>query len=154
MIRADYLQGDALLEGYELEIGRSFALGSGELELSFARDALKAEFASGGYLPRITPPRNIFAARYTQDTLDLKMSFKDVESQKDTGVGEMVTDGYQMLNLNMTKSFVFSDTERLSVTVFAKNLLDEIARNHASFVKDEVPLPGRNIGLRVNFQYN
>ena len=82
------------------------------------------------------------------------MSFKDVESQKDTGVGEMVTDGYQMLNLNMTKSFVFSDTERLSVTVFAKNLLDEIARNHASFVKDEVPLPGRNIGLRVNFQYN
>ena len=154
LIRADYLQGDALLEGYELEIGRSFALGSGELELSFARDALKAEFASGGYLPRITPPRNIFAARYTQDTLDLKMSFKDVESQKDTGVGEMVTDGYQMLNLNMTKSFVFSDTERLSVTVFAKNLLDEIARNHASFVKDEVPLPGRNIGLRVNFQYN
>ena len=81
------------------------------------------------------------------------MSFKDVESQKDTGVGEMVTDGYQMLNLNMTKSFVFSDTERVSVTVFAKNLLDEIARNHASFVKDEVPLPGKNVGIKFNLTF-
>jgi hypothetical protein len=26
----------------------------------------------------------------------------------------------------------------------------EVARNHSSFVKDEVPLAGRNIGLKVN----
>ena len=154
LIRADYLQADALLQGYELEFGKLFGLGAGELELSFARDALKAEFAAGGYLPRITPPRNIFSAEYTQDSVALEMSFKDVESQKDTAIGEMATEGYQMLNFNMTKNFVFSDTEKLSLTVYAKNILDEVARNHSSFVKDEVPLPGRNIGLKVNFQYN
>jgi iron complex outermembrane receptor protein len=35
------------------------------------------------------------------------------------------------------------------VSLFAKNLLDEVARNHSSFVKDEVPLPGRNLGIKV-----
>jgi len=39
------------------------------------------------------------------------------------------------------------------VTLFAKNLLDEVARNHSSFVKDQVPLPGRNIGLRFNMKF-
>jgi len=39
------------------------------------------------------------------------------------------------------------------VTLFAKNLLDEVARNHSSFVKEQVPLPGRNIGIRFNFKF-
>jgi iron complex outermembrane receptor protein len=33
----------------------------------------------------------------------------------------------------------------LKVTLFGRNLLDEKARNHASFVKDQVPLPGKNV---------
>jgi iron complex outermembrane receptor protein len=37
--------------------------------------------------------------------------------------------------------------EELKVTLFANNLLDEKARNHSSTVKNEVPLPGRNIGI-------
>jgi iron complex outermembrane receptor protein len=41
----------------------------------------------------------------------------------------------------------------LKVTLFANNLLDEVARNHASFVKEEVPLPGRNYGLKFNFDF-
>jgi iron complex outermembrane receptor protein len=32
-------------------------------------------------------------------------------------------------------------------------MLDEIARNHSSFVKNEVPLPGRNYGLRFNLNF-
>jgi hypothetical protein len=31
-------------------------------------------------------------------------------------------------------------------------MLDEVARNHSSFVKNEVPLPGRNYGLRFNLK--
>ena len=37
----------------------------------------------------------------------------------------------------------------LSFLLFANNLLDEIARNHSSTVKNEVPLPGKNLGIGV-----
>jgi iron complex outermembrane receptor protein len=39
------------------------------------------------------------------------------------------------------------------LTAFARNLTDEVARNHASFVKNEVPLPGRNVGVRVQLDF-
>ncbi len=33
------------------------------------------------------------------------------------------------------------------------NLTDEVARNHSSYVKKEVPLPGRNYGVRFNLTF-
>ena len=59
-----------------------------------------------------------------------------------------------MLDLKVSQRFqsMYGDGEML-VTLFAKNLLDEVARNHSSFVKDQVPLPGRNIGLRFNMKF-
>jgi iron complex outermembrane receptor protein len=46
-----------------------------------------------------------------------------------------------------------SGKSKLRVSLFGKNLLDEAARNHASFVKNEVPLPGRNYGIKFNLTY-
>ena len=37
----------------------------------------------------------------------------------------------------------------LKVSLFANNLLDEVARNHSSFVKNEVPLPGKTMELNL-----
>ncbi len=54
-----------------------------------------------------------------------------------------------MLNFNAVKTFTFGKKQTATVSFFAKNLLDEVARNHSSFVKDEVPLPGRNIGIKL-----
>ena len=41
----------------------------------------------------------------------------------------------------------------LKVSLFGRNLLDEKARNHSSFVKDQVPLPGKNVGIKFNLTY-
>jgi hypothetical protein len=35
----------------------------------------------------------------------------------------------------------------LKLTLFGKNLLYEVARNHASLVENKAPLPGRNDGI-------
>jgi iron complex outermembrane receptor protein len=78
---------------------------------------------------------------------------KDVDKQNDFGEGETATDGYQMLDTRLTKSFDMSGKSKLRVSLFGKNLLDEAARNHASFVKNEVPLPGRNYGIKFNLTY-
>ena len=160
LIHAKYMQEDAEFDGYEIEFGRTFAVGSGELDLSFGRDVVNAEFSDGHYVPRMNPARNIYSLSYKQDDLLFNLSLKDVEKQNDVGEGETVTDGYQMLNLRLTKTFdviYWSPSKNvkseLKVTLFGNNLLDEVARNHSSFVKNEVPLPGRNYGLKFNFKY-
>ena len=153
LIHANYMQEDAEFDGYEIEFGRTFAVGSGELDLSFGRDVVNAEFSDGHYVPRMNPARNIYSLSYKQDDLLFNLSLKDVEKQNDLGEGETVTDGYQMLNSRLTKTYKMSNDRYLKVTLFGNNLLDEVARNHSSFVKNEVPLPGRNYGLKFNFKY-
>ena len=78
---------------------------------------------------------------------------KYVEKQNDIGEGETATDAYQMLNTRLTKTFNGMGEGELKVSLFANNLLDEVARNHSSFVKNEVPLPGRNYGLKFNLTF-
>ena len=150
LVVSNYLQQDAEFDGYEMEIGAIFPLGQGDLTLSFARDAVTGEFAGGGYLPRITPERNIYSAVYQEETVGLSLEFKDVASQRDVSGGEEATDGYQMLGLRAVKSFQLENGIALRVSVFGNNLLDDVARNHSSFVKQEVPLPGRNYGAKFS----
>ena len=53
-----------------------------------------------------------------------------------------------MLDVRASNIFTITDDLALNVSLFGSNLLNEIARNHSSFVKDEVPLPGRSYGLK------
>ena len=85
--------------------------------------------------------------------MTLGLVFKDVEKQNDIGLGETATDAYQMLNAKFTKSFNLGNQGALTLSLFGNNLLDEVARNHSSYVKKEVPLPGRNYGVRFNLTF-
>ena len=78
---------------------------------------------------------------------------KDVDKQKEIGEGETETDAYKMLDLRVTKTFSLADNSELKISLFGRNLLDEVARNHSSFVKDEVPLPGKNVGVKFNLTF-
>ena len=153
LIHANYMQEDAEFDGYEIEFGRTMAFGSGDLTLSFGRDVVNAEFSDGHNVPRINPARNIYSLSYAQDDLIFNLSMKDVEKQNDIGEGETVTGAYQMLDTRLTKTFNINGKGDLKVSLFGRNLLDEAARNHASFVKNEVPLPGRNYGIKFNLTY-
>ena len=154
LILANYLQQDAEFDGYEIEFGNTIMLLSGELTFSFGRDDLSGEFSSGGNIPRLNPARNIFKLKYFKDDMSIGLNFKDVEKQNDIGANEIATSGYQMFNANLTKSINLGNEGELTLTFFGNNLLDELARNHSSFVKSQVPLPGRNYGLKFNFKFN
>ena len=153
LICAKYVQEDAEFDGYEIEFGRTFDLSAGEMTLSFGRDVVNAKFADGHNVPRINPARNVYSLSYAQDGLVFKIQLKDVDTQNDVGEGETATSGYQMLDARLTKTFDMNGKSKLKVSLFGRNLLDEIARNHASFVKNEVPLPGRNYGIKFNLTY-
>jgi iron complex outermembrane receptor protein len=81
-----------------------------------------------------------------------KLLLKDVDKQDEIGEGETSTDGYQMLNARLTKTFDLGNSN-LSVSIFGNNLLDEVARNHSSYVKSQVPLPGKNYGVKFNLNF-
>ena len=148
LISSRYLQQDAEFRGYEFEVGTVIALWGGDLTLSYGLDSVSADFADNTNVPRINPDRSIYTAAYSRGTLDARVTLKEVEAQSDTGINELMTDGYTMLNMKVTNVFSLTDDVDLTVSIFGRNLMDEIARNHSSFVKEEVPLPGRSYGLK------
>ncbi len=153
LILANFLQKDAELEGYEFEISQIFTFDRGNLTLSLGRDSVTGEFKNGMNIPRIVPARNIITVSYSEDNLLARLTYKDVEEQNDIGEGETETEAYEMLDFSLKKTFVLNNQNEISFSLFGKNLLDEVARNHASFVKNEVPLPGRNYGLKLNYKF-
>ena len=77
----------------------------------------------------------------------------DGDEQEHEAHGETPTDGYKCVNFSLSQEIKTSESESITVSFFAKNLLNKVARNHSSFVKDEVPLPGRNMGFKVNYSF-
>ena len=153
---AQYMQKDAQLSGVELQFGATFQFYDGDLELSIARDSVSGEFTDGKYIPRMMPARNIFSVNFKRNTLEFDMSFKDVEKQDKFSISnplESMTKGYQMLDMRLTQKLVTDSGSVVQASIFGKNMLDEVARNHTSWVKNEVPLPGKNVGInfRVSF---
>ena len=153
LIHSFYVQENAEFIGYELEFGRTVNLASGDLTYSFGRDQVNAEFADGHNVPRINPARNVYSLSYEQNDTVFKINLKSVERQNDFGEGETATDSYRMLDTRVTKTFSVNDKSNMKVTLFANNLLDDVARNHSSFVKGPVPLPGRNVGVKFNLTF-
>jgi iron complex outermembrane receptor protein len=150
LILGYYQQDNAVLNGYEAEIGFTTYLGDGLLDLTLGRDAIDGKISDNNYLPRMTPSRNIINASYSSDSFEGSLIITNVEDQKDVSFMEQDTDGYTLVDFHLTKDIMLSNEKSFSVSFFGKNLLDELARNHSSFIKDHVPLPGRNLGFRVH----
>ncbi len=154
LILSNYMQKDAEFNGYEFEIGRSLNFNDGSMTFSYGMDYVNAKFKDGTYVPRINPRRHIFTLTYAKDETSASMTFRNVTSQSKLSLNETPTESYKMVDLKLSQRIpIFNSDGEMLVTLFAKNLLDEVARNHSSFVKDEVPLPGRNIGLRFNMKF-
>ena len=153
LIHADFLQQDAEFNGYEFEFGRRFITDTGEFVLSYGRDSVNGEFSNGENVPRLVPARSLYTLSYRASDYRMRLTLKDVDRQTTIGDGETETEGFKMLNLLVKKEIELSSQFNLGVSFFANNLLDEVARNHASYVKDEVPLPGVNFGLRFNLEF-
>ena len=150
VVIANHSQKDAEFDGYEFSISSDFDLYDGNLAVMIGTDSVDGKFTDGTNIPRITPSRNIYSFVYTQDDLTFDLSLKEVKSQNDTASGETPTAGFELLDLMVSKSFSIYSDEDLTLSLFGTNLFNEIARNHASYVKNEVPLAGRNLGLRFN----
>jgi iron complex outermembrane receptor protein len=145
---ANFVQKDAELDGYEIQFGTDFDFLNGNLGLTIGRDSVEGTFIDGSNIPRMVPARDIYTLSYTEDNLSVDIDLTEVNAQSDIGgVGDSATAGFELLDLSVGRSFALEGVEDFRVILFANNLLDEIARNHTSTVKNEVPLPGKNLGI-------
>ena len=145
---ANFVQKDAELDGYEVQVGTDFDFLNGNLGVTIGRDSVNGTFTDGSNIPRMVPARDIYTLSYTEDNLSVDIDLTEVNAQPDFGSdGDSFTAGFELLDLSISRSFPVEGVEDFKVVLFANNLLDEIARNHSSTVKNEVPLPGKNLGI-------
>jgi len=151
-----FIQDNATLYGAELEaqwIAHRWA--DQEIALTLGADLVRGE-TDGDDIPRLTPDRALFGLEWRAPVLSARVEAQVVAEQDRTARFELPTDGYTLINASLEWEALPAHATggaQVLVTLQGRNLGDEEARVHTSFLKDEVPLPGRSIraGIRVVF---
>ncbi len=150
----EFRQRDARFYGAELESRiRIFSQGEHNLWLNFSGDIVRAKFTrNGGDLPRIPAKSASLGFEYEGSYLDASGSIKLVDDQTKLAENEFMTRGYTEVNLNILWRPYGNDRD-LTFRLQGKNLGNAERRQHTSFLKDFLPLPGRNIKLSVTYGF-
>ena len=102
--------------------------------------------------PARTPPWSLTGRLvWKQARFDGELEVRRVGGQDRIAAFERPTDGYTLVNLKAAyRPFADHDVRLFAE---ARNLTDAEAREHASFLKDIAPQPGRNVraGVAVSF---
>jgi iron complex outermembrane receptor protein len=147
-----YRQQDAEFYGAEAEV--DFPLWSGgerALTGRLGADYVRGKLSGGDNLPQMPPLRITGAVEYDAGPLHSALGFAWYDEQDDLAANELPTDGYTLVDFELSYRW---DVRQTDLLFFLKgsNLLDEEARRHSSPLKDFVPLPGRSLtmGVRIN----
>lgn len=146
-------QQDAEFRGAELDLRIGlYEEGARHLDLRLIGDYVRAQLANGEALPRIPPRRLGFGLHYGDGRLHGMAEVRFIDDQTRLASNETATDGYELVNASIGYRFFFGE-QIVDVLLRAHNLTDQEARNHASFLKDRVPMPGRDISLKLRVTF-
>lgn len=147
-----FRQTDAEFYGFETEARFEIAdTDGGHLHAHVFGDFVYGEEnGDGPYLPRLPPLRYGIGFDFDRGNMAAAIRAVRHERQDKTASGELPTEAYTLVSAEIDYHF-----ENRGLWFFLKgtNLTDEDARQHASPVKDLLPLPGRGVhaGLRYEF---
>lgn len=146
-----FVQTDADFRGFEIE--GEYALwedGDRKLTLEGSADMVRAE-TDLGPAARIPPWSATAKLNWTSTRYDAGLELRHVARQQRLADFELPTDSYTLVNASAAVR-PFADR---NVTVFAeaRNLTNQEAREHVSFLKDIAPLPGRNLRVGVAYRF-
>lgn len=148
-----YKQNDATFKGIEMQV--DFQLGEiagHEFKLGLLADYTDAKIKNGGYIPRIPPMKTGIILSHNIDQLSNQLSWMRHDDQFKTSDNELATDGFNILDFEMAYRIQVEQDDFL-LFFKGKNLLDEEARDHASFLKDLAPRVGRNFTFGVRYTF-
>lgn len=147
-----YVAEDANFTGFELQGGAPIGtLGAFDINADGLVEYVRAKTESSN-LPRIPPLSLLGGIEAESDRFVLRAELDYAAEQKKLGAEEIPTEDYTLVNLFTTwKSPAGAQNVRLKLSVL--NLFDEEARQHTSFLKDQVPLPGRNVRFSISSRF-
>lgn len=117
-------------------------------------DYVRAKFKDGqGNLPRIPAGRLGARADAHVGPFTADAEYYHVFEQGKVAPYETRTPGYDMVNATIAYKLELGANRSAELFVRGTNLTDQLAFNHASFIKNAAPLRGRNVvfGLRAAF---
>ncbi|KQP54329.1 TonB-dependent receptor [Methylobacterium sp. Leaf111] len=153
-----YAQQNATFYGAEIAAQLDLIpVGNGWAGLEAQYDFVRAQFDDGSYVPRIPPHRlggGVFLATEGWFArVNLLHAFDHVE----IAPFETVTPGWNDLRaeVSYTKAVdpALYGASEVTLGLQGRNLLDDDIRNSASFKKDEILLPGRNVRLFLTARF-
>jgi iron complex outermembrane receptor protein len=149
-----FVQDDARFLGVEAEVDVELVhVPDGHVALELMGDYVRAELTgSGEPLPRIPPLRLAGGLRYEGSTWSAHVTVRRVMWQERVAPIETETPGYTTVDASLGYRLLTGPVVH-ELLVRGTNLTDADARNHVSFLKDVVPLPGRDLSAlyRVYF---
>jgi len=139
---------DASFKGFEVQGGMDLAqMGTFTLKADALAEYVRAKTDSGN-LPRIPPLSVLTGIEADSERFNFRAEVDYAAKQNKVEVFEIPTDDYALVNLFATwRAPMDAQDVRLSLSVL--NALDDDARQHTSFIKDIVPLPGRNVRFSI-----
>ncbi|HEY1035813.1 MAG TPA: TonB-dependent receptor, partial [Pseudoxanthomonas sp.] len=116
-------------------------------------DIEQAQVAAGGNLPRIAPSRVGARLRWERDAWRASLGAVRHARQDKVAAFEHATPGYTLVDAHLAWHVDTAGGREWEVFLDAGNLTNREARPHTSFLKDVVPLQGRNLafGVRMFF---
>ncbi len=146
-------QEDATFTGGEVSASALlFTVGEWAVRADASADIVRAELDAGGNVPRI-PPRS-FTLGFEGETgrFSGRVEWVNVAEAEDLAAFETATEGYDLFNAQLSFR-PLADNDLLVVRLDGRNLTDEEARAHSSFVKDLLPRPGRSVRLVLSSRF-
>ena len=140
-------------EFYGAELEGSYALwrsGAKTLKVEAAYDYVHAQ-GDDGPLARIPPYSVTGRLHYSDSRFEGRIEVRRVGEQDRTTAFELPTDAYATLDTFASYKPIADKAFR--VYVDARNLTDEEVREHASFLKDIAPSPGRNLRFGISYAF-
>lgn len=148
----EYRQADVDLYGFEaradVELGR---VADFDLIAEATADYVRGELDAGGNLPRIPPMSGTLALIAERDRVSLRAEGRFVAEQDEIASFELPTDGYTLFNADARLTPF--ETSDVTFILGVRNITDEEARVHTSFLKDQLPLPGRSFRAAVSARF-
>ncbi len=124
------------------------------LTLTAQGDYIRAKVKGQGNenLPRIPPVKLLFGADYKTQDLTVSAQVTHMFEQDQVAEFESKTDAYTLVDVNASYFMQVQDIDT-EFYLRGRNLTDEEARVHTSFLKNLAPLPGRSVevGIRMRF---
>jgi len=124
------------------------------LRLGVTLDSVRANLngQNDDPLPRIPPRRVKLQMLYQYESFWARLEHLWTHQQERVASFETATDGYVQINAALAFQFFWGSTIQ-QVMLRGTNLSNELGRNHASFVKEQIPLPGRDLSLTWRMRF-